>query len=262
MKIENRLQDIKSPRGSYLNLFPKWFSQVCSYFIATLYCNCRPRCIVDIIFCYYSHVLFYKIVTKTQYRNNRGDFLRSSRNYEARNRRPTTASSAVRKTTTDDWLGLRPNSSSETAPSHYEPSSSSSRGPSRRQDFRRQSTQQRTSRSAGLLFSDDDEDDDGNRNAAAEKKPAGGARHGFDDLFADPTPIPVGGGTADPVAADRQTLSKRRETSPSIATAARTNNAAGGMNCSRYIIFIRTRRNSSSTSIQCMVEERRWGEAI
>ncbi|XP_025422156.1 fas-binding factor 1-like isoform X1 [Sipha flava] len=137
----------------------------------------------------------------------------SSRNHETRSRRTTAASSAVRETT-DDWLGLRPNSSTETAPpSHYEPSSVSSRGPSRRQDFR----QQRTSRSAGLLFSDDDDDDNG-RNATADRK-AAGTRHGY-DMFAGPG---GGGGKA----ADQQTLSKRRETSPSIVTAAGTNAAAG-----------------------------------
>lgn len=170
----------------------------------------------------------------------------SSKNFEARNRRPNTASSSAARKTADDWLGLRPNSSTETARSHYEPSSS--RGPSRRQDYRRQSTQQRTSRSAGLLFSDDDDDGGvggggvggggvggggGDRNATAEKKVGSGAGHGFDDLFADPTE----GTAADPERRHTTAaLSKRRETSPSIVTATRTNNAAGGTNIITYYV--------------------------
>lgn len=163
---------------------------------------------------------------------------------------------------TDDWLGLRPNvigtaDNNAIQSSSYEPSSS--RGglnTSRRQNFRRQSTQQHgASRLAGLLFSEDDDDDnDDSKNVAGDvdKRKVGG-RNAFDDLFADesgtnrisnsgrsavsPTVTmtaaigettpnvtsTVGFGittTAD------STLSKRRETSPSIKTV--TNTTATG----------------------------------
>lgn len=162
---------------------------------------------------------------------------------------------------TDDWLGLRPNvigtaDNNAIPSSSYEPSSS--RGglnTSRRQNFRRQSTQQHgASRLAGLLFSEDDDDNDDSKNVAGDvdKRKVGG-RNAFDDLFADesgtnrisnsgrsavsPTVTmtaaigettpnvtsTVGFGittTAD------STLSKRRETSPSIKTV--TNTTAAG----------------------------------
>jgi len=112
---------------------------------------------------------------------------------------------------------------------------------SRRHDFRRQSTQQRTSRSAGLLFSDDD-DDDVKKNKATTKNV-------FDSL-ADTTtyrgtggsavPLPTTAAAVDGKAADRpwtavsesQTLSKRRETSPSIAVTKKTTPATGKFNSS------------------------------
>ncbi|XP_060835407.1 interaptin-like isoform X1 [Rhopalosiphum padi] len=144
-------------------------------------------------------------------------------------RRPTSLT-ASRKTTTDDWLGLRPKSNVE-IPS-YEPSSYDNGGQnvSRRHDFRRQSTQQRTSRSAGLLFSDDEDD---------VKKNKTTTRNVFDS--STDTTYRGTGASAVPLlttatttvnenAVDRtrtavfesQTLSKRRETSPSITVAKKT----------------------------------------
>ncbi|KAF0766877.1 spindle pole body component 110-like [Aphis craccivora] len=166
------------------------------------------------------------LINKYKNKNiSRLDFVKSTR-------RPTSSLTATRKTTTDDWLGLRPKSNAEVT--SYEPSLHDSGGPnvSRRHDFRRQSTQQRTSRSAGLLFSDDD-DDDVKKNKATTKNV-------FDSL-ADTTayrgtgvsaiPLPTTATTTavDGKAADRprtavsesQTLSKRRETSPSITAVAK-----------------------------------------
>ncbi|XP_025206065.1 spindle pole body component 110-like isoform X2 [Melanaphis sacchari] len=146
-------------------------------------------------------------------------------------RRPASLT-APRKTTTDDWLGLRPKSNAEiTSYDSYEPSAhDGGLNVSRRHDFRRQSTQQRTSRSAGLLFSDDEDD---------VKKNKTNTRNVFDSL-ADTTyrgtdvsavPIPatvtttVNGNANDrarTAVSESQTLSKRRETSPSITVAKKT----------------------------------------
>lgn len=156
-------------------------------------------------------------------------------------RRPA-SSTTTRKTTTDDWLGLRPKSNAEVT--SYEPSSHGSGGhnAARRHDFRRQSTQQRTSRSAGLLFSDDDEDDDND-----EKKNKTTNRNVLDSLAdatyrgtgvsAIPSPVtttvnedaaPVTDRTSWTAVSEPQTLSKRRETSPSIITVAKKPTAASG----------------------------------
>uniref|UniRef100_A0A2S2P1L6 Uncharacterized protein n=1 Tax=Schizaphis graminum TaxID=13262 RepID=A0A2S2P1L6_SCHGA len=144
-------------------------------------------------------------------------------------RRPASLT-ASRKTTTDDWLGLRPKSNVEIT--SYEPSSYDNGGQnvSRRNDFRRQSTQQRTSRSAGLLFSDDDDD---------VKKNKTTTRNVFDSstdttyrgtgasavpLLATATTT-VNGNAVDrtkTAVSESQTLSKRRETSPSITVAKKT----------------------------------------
>jgi len=152
-------------------------------------------------------------------------------------RRPTSLT-ASRKTTTDDWLGLRPKSNVE-IPS-YEPSSYDNGGQnvSRRHDFRRQSTQQRTSRSAGLLFSDDEDD---------VKKTLTTTRNVFDSSTdttyrgtgASAVPLlttattTVNGNAVDRTRTavfESQTLSKRRETSPSITVAKKTAAATGKFN--------------------------------
>ncbi|XP_060863799.1 trichohyalin-like isoform X2 [Metopolophium dirhodum] len=150
-------------------------------------------------------------------------------------RRPASSTTA-RKTTTDDWLGLRPKSNAEIT--SYEPSShgGSGQNASRRHDFRRQSTQQRTSRSAGLLFSDDDDNDDDDD----DKKNKTTNRNVFDSLAdgtyrgtgvsAVPSPVPTTvNGDADrtwTTVSEPQMLSKRRETSPSIVTVAKKTTAA------------------------------------
>jgi len=153
-------------------------------------------------------------------------------------RRPASSTTA-RKTTTDDWLGLRPKSNAEIT--SYEPSSHGGGGQnaSRRHDFRRQSTQQRTSRSAGLLFSDDDDDDDDKRNKTTNRNvfdSLADATYRGTGVSAVPSPVPTTvNGDAAP-SADRtwtsvsepQMLSKRRETSPSIVTVAKKTTAASG----------------------------------
>lgn len=162
-------------------------------------------------------------------------------------RRPATTST-VRKTSTasDDWLGLRPNTSVTDVPPSlsYEPSSRGPNATRRQQNFRRQNTQQRASRSAGLLFSDDDDDDDDEKHDHDKnkiKKTADGGSNVF-DLFENTayhgsgrpvTTTMIGGGdsadrlpTSTTAVANSTTLTKRRETSPSIATTAAKNNTA------------------------------------
>ncbi|XP_022179687.1 trichohyalin-like isoform X2 [Myzus persicae] len=150
-------------------------------------------------------------------------------------RRPA-SSTTTRKTTTDDWLGLRPKSNAEMT--SYEPSSHGLGGQnvSRRHDLRRQSTQQRTSgnRSAGLLFSDDDDDDDndGKKNKTANRNvfdSFADATYHSTGVSAVPLPTTTTVNLDATSAADRTwtavseplTLSKRRETSPSIITVAK-----------------------------------------
>ncbi|CAI6367378.1 unnamed protein product [Macrosiphum euphorbiae] len=154
-------------------------------------------------------------------------------------RRPA-SSTTTRKTTTDDWLGLRPKSNAEIT--SYEPSSHGGGGQnaSRRHDFRRQSTQQRTSRSAGLLFSDDDDDDNDKKNKTTNRNvfdSLADATYRGTGVSAVPSPVtttvngdaaPSADRTWTAVSEPQLTLSKRRETSPSIVTVAKKTTAASG----------------------------------